>query len=228
MRTASLLLGVLLAGCAGQEVATSLPEPSHEPAQRSNALATLSAYAHDRDPREQGQSQYWPYNRPLDRAALALRSCAGQAGHYQLVARLSPFEHAGQTLPAVVRDELAALAQALLSHASAVNVLVTGHTDAAGSAPYNQRLSERRARSVARELVRQGLPARQLQIVGYGEHAPLHPLLLSEVAPLNRRVEVFTYLPLAADVQAAAPCLQAVQPIAAQSTAAPLTAEVMK
>lgn len=224
MRTASLLLGVLLAGCAGQEMTAPMPEP----AQRSHAVATLGAYAHDRTPRTPGQPQHWPYDRSLDRAAMALRNCAGQAGHYRLVARLSPFEHAGQTLPGAVQGELAAVAQALLSHARVPNVLVAGHTDAAGSEPYNQRLSERRARTVARELIRQGLPARQLQVVGHGEYAPLHPLLFSEVAPLNRRVEIFTYLPLEADTQAASPCLPAVRPIAAQPTAAPLTAEVTK
>ncbi|MBS7725356.1 OmpA family protein [Pseudomonas lalucatii] len=155
-------------------MAPPMPEPSHEPARRSHALATLGAYAHDRDPQEPGPAYHWPYNRPLDRAALALRSCAGEASHYRLVARLSPFEHAGQTLPAAVQGELAALARALLSQARASNVLIAGHTDAAGSAHYNQRLSERRARAVSRELIRQGLPARQLQVVGYGEHAPLH------------------------------------------------------
>lgn len=228
MRTASLLLGVLLAGCAGQEAARPLPESNHEATWRSHAPATLSAYAHDRDPREPGQPQHWPYHRQLDQAARALRSCTGQAGHYQLIARITPFEHdAGELRPAV-QQELATLASALQSHGAIPNVLVAGHTDAAGGEDYNRRLSERRARSVAHELLRQGLPAQQLRVVGYGEHAPLHPLLLSEVAPLNRRVEIFTYLPLETSGQAVAPCLQAVQPLAAQPMAAPLNAEVKK
>ncbi|UTW08472.1 OmpA family protein [Pseudomonas benzenivorans] len=228
MRTASLLIGVLLAGCAGQEPVSPSADPVHEPAPRSHALATLGAYAHDRDPRELLQPRHWPSGRSLDRAASTMRSCAGQPGHYQLIARLSPFEHAEGKLPGAVRGELAALAQALLRQPFGPSVLVAGHTDSAGSAAYNQRLSERRAQAVARELERQGLPRTRLQTLGFGEHAPMHPLLVSDVAPLNRRVEIFSYLPLQSSREASAPCLQAVQRIGALPTAVPTSAEVTK
>ncbi len=48
--------------------------------------------------------------------------------------------------------------------------LIEGHTDAVGSFTANQRLSERRARSVMRVLVRHyGLPRRAMSTAGYGE-----------------------------------------------------------
>ncbi|MFN3548179.1 MAG: OmpA family protein [Mesorhizobium sp.] len=48
--------------------------------------------------------------------------------------------------------------------------LVEGHTDAVGSAASNQLLSERRAESLKRLLVREfGVPFRSLDTVGYGE-----------------------------------------------------------
>lgn len=48
--------------------------------------------------------------------------------------------------------------------------LIEGHTDAVGSAQSNQILSERRADSLKRVLVREfGVPARILETVGYGE-----------------------------------------------------------
>lgn len=48
--------------------------------------------------------------------------------------------------------------------------LVEGHTDAVGSAYSNQVLSERRAESLRRVLVREfGIPSRALETVGYGE-----------------------------------------------------------
>ncbi|WP_367718696.1 OmpA family protein [Nitratireductor sp. GISD-1A_MAKvit] len=55
-------------------------------------------------------------------------------------------------------------------------VLLEGHTDAVGSFGYNQRLSERRAVSLRRVLVREfGVPARMLETVGYGEEFLLIP-----------------------------------------------------
>lgn len=48
--------------------------------------------------------------------------------------------------------------------------LIEGHTDAVGSRESNQILSERRAESLKRVLVREfGVPARILETVGYGE-----------------------------------------------------------
>lgn len=52
---------------------------------------------------------------------------------------------------------------------------VEGHTDAAGSAQYNQDLSERRARSVVRYLVNRGLESSQLVPVGKGESDLKYP-----------------------------------------------------
>ncbi len=50
-------------------------------------------------------------------------------------------------------------------------ILLEGHTDAVGSASYNLQLSEERARSLRRLLVRRyGIPPRMLETVGYGEH----------------------------------------------------------
>ncbi len=49
-------------------------------------------------------------------------------------------------------------------------VLIEGHTDAVGSAESNQILSERRAESLKRVLVREfGVPVRAMETVGYGE-----------------------------------------------------------
>ena len=55
-------------------------------------------------------------------------------------------------------------------------VLIEGHTDAVGSFSSNQVLSERRADSLKRVLVREfGVPARSLETVGYGEEFLLVP-----------------------------------------------------
>ncbi|HEY4191257.1 MAG TPA: OmpA family protein [Mesorhizobium sp.] len=55
-------------------------------------------------------------------------------------------------------------------------VLIEGHTDAVGSFAANQALSQDRAASLKRTLVREfGVPARMLETVGYGEEFLLVP-----------------------------------------------------
>ncbi len=72
---------------------------------------------------------------------------------------------------------------------------VAGHTDSTGTDEYNQRLSERRAASVAAYLIsRQVLPDRIIQ-VGLGESYPIADNSSATGRQLNRRVEL-TLVPL--------------------------------
>lgn len=65
--------------------------------------------------------------------------------------------------------------------------LLEGHTDAVGSRSSNQRLSEARARSLARVLAGEfGIPWRAMETVGYGEDFLLVPVPYEEWR--NRRV----------------------------------------
>lgn len=65
--------------------------------------------------------------------------------------------------------------------------LLEGHTDAVGSRSSNQRLSEARARSLARVLAGEfGIPWRSMETVGYGEDFLLVPVPYEEWR--NRRV----------------------------------------
>jgi len=67
-------------------------------------------------------------------------------------------------------------------------VVIEGHTDAAGSAAYNQRLSYRRASAVKQYLVyRHGISSQSLVVEGKGESEPLDPA--NPYAPENRRVQ---------------------------------------
>jgi OmpA-OmpF porin, OOP family len=54
-----------------------------------------------------------------------------------------------------------------------IKVRVEGHTDAIGSADYNAALSERRALSVGEYLVKMGIDASRLELVGKGMSEPL-------------------------------------------------------
>ena len=67
-------------------------------------------------------------------------------------------------------------------------IQVAGHTDASGSASYNQKLSQRRANSVKDYLVENGIDPRRLDAIGLGESKLLLPESPNHAK--NRRVEL--------------------------------------
>ena len=67
---------------------------------------------------------------------------------------------------------------------------VTGHADKSGSDEYNMALSLRRANAVKDELVRDGIAATAIIVVGRGESQPLVPTADGVKEPQNRRVEI--------------------------------------
>lgn len=92
----------------------------------------------------------------------------------------------------VVRDEDAVIldlvAELIRESCAGKVVVIEGHTDVSGSPEYNQRLSERRAESVKRYIVEQGVPAEQLRTEGFGESRPLTTDPSPEAQALNRRI----------------------------------------
>lgn len=70
------------------------------------------------------------------------------------------------------------------------NVVVEGHTDARGTDAYNQRLSERRAHSVFRQLSANGVTATRVTAQGLGESMPVASNSTTAGMQQNRRVEV--------------------------------------
>ena len=64
-----------------------------------------------------------------------------------------------------------------------------GHTDSQGSAPYNQSLSERRAKAVVDFVTKAGISGARLVSAGYGEVEPIATNDTKEGRQLNRRTE---------------------------------------
>jgi outer membrane protein OmpA-like peptidoglycan-associated protein len=69
-------------------------------------------------------------------------------------------------------------------------VQVYGHTDDIGTEEYNQRLSERRARTVRDYMVEAGIDPEIISTKGFGKSNPLVPGNSPEARATNRRVEV--------------------------------------
>ena len=74
------------------------------------------------------------------------------------------------------------------------SVRVVGHTDTSGSAAYNLRLSERRAKDARDELVRDGVDAARITSEGKGETELFIPTADGVKEQLNRRTEVLIRL----------------------------------
>lgn len=68
-------------------------------------------------------------------------------------------------------------------------ILVVGHTDATGSASFNQQLSERRARAVASILAEQGIARQRMYFQGAGASRPIADNSDPMQRGKNRRVE---------------------------------------
>jgi outer membrane protein OmpA-like peptidoglycan-associated protein len=72
------------------------------------------------------------------------------------------------------------------------NLMIAGHTDAVGSADYNQGLSNRRADSAARYLAAHGV-GRYIATAGLGEREPIGSNSTEAGRQQNRRIEIAIY-----------------------------------
>ncbi|WP_287812486.1 OmpA family protein, partial [Pseudomonas sp.] len=99
------------------------------------------------------------------------------------------FAFDSSALTAEARSQLTALLGKLKA-ADVVSIKVVGNTDSKGSDAYNQKLSERRADSVAQFLISQGIPAGKVTSEGDGERKPVADNSTDEGRAQNRRVEL--------------------------------------
>lgn len=72
--------------------------------------------------------------------------------------------------------------------------LIDAHTDAKGSDPYNDKLSERRAQAVKKWLISSGVPESQITITGHGKRDPIAENTSKEGRAKNRRATIILNL----------------------------------
>ena len=95
------------------------------------------------------------------------------------------------------RADLTARARSIVKEAAdnsarvqVTRIEVNGYTDTSGKSQYNQALSVRRAKAVAGELVRDGVPENAINIQGFGDTHLLVSTGPGVREPQNRRVEI--------------------------------------
>lgn len=100
------------------------------------------------------------------------------------------FDYDSSALRGASKDELREMAGVFNRYAD-TTIVVGGHADSTGSESYNQRLSERRADSVANYLQNQGVRGSRIDAVGYGESRPKVSNASASGRQANRRVEIY-------------------------------------
>lgn len=85
-------------------------------------------------------------------------------------------------------DILNSVAQAMKDYGG-IRVEIQGHTDSDGSASYNLKLSDKRAKAVKDYLAQQGVSDSRLESKGYGETSPIAENTTEDGKEKNRRVE---------------------------------------
>jgi OOP family OmpA-OmpF porin len=87
---------------------------------------------------------------------------------------------------AVVLDE----AVQTLTKRPNIKVIIEGHCDGIGTIPYNQKLSERRAKAVYDYFRKKGISGDRMKTIGYGKTRPKADNATDEGRAINRRVEL--------------------------------------
>lgn len=75
-------------------------------------------------------------------------------------------------------------------HKSSAVIEISGHTDSVGKAKANKKLSQRRAESCRRYLMKKGVHGTRIIAVGYGQEQPIASNDTPEGRQQNRRIEV--------------------------------------
>lgn len=127
----------------------------------------------------------------LERATAAGKLAEGKFLYQQVLADDSvKFQSGKWELTPEGESRLMELATRLKGENRNVYLEIQGHTDATGSAEYNNRLGQERAEAVRRFLAKQGVALNRIATISYGEDEPVAANNSRDGRAQNRRVVV--------------------------------------
>lgn len=106
----------------------------------------------------------------------------------RIVLRNIFFDFDKATLRPESNIELERLRKVMLDYPT-MKIEISGHTDNKGSAEYNKKLSENRAKAVMDYMIKKGIQAGRMTFAGYGFERPMAPNDTDAGRQLNRRTE---------------------------------------
>ena len=181
----TIVILAVLAGCAGQ-VNEEVKAPAVEPVVSKETASSASTNEVDSSAELAAKAKA----KAKAAAADAERATAEKIKSKAMAAdTLFFFEFDRSDLKQDALNDLDAHAKYLTADRSA-KVRLEGHADERGTRAYNLALGERRANSVTRYLVIQGVNRSQIESVSYGEERPLSLVRDDSGWLRNRRVEL--------------------------------------
>jgi outer membrane protein OmpA-like peptidoglycan-associated protein len=190
MRAATLALcGAILSGCASSDLVVVVPEKNGHvgavvvnPGDSQTVLDKAYASAHPRSGRNPAfTSDASQVSREF---APALAALPEEPAVYRL-----NFEFDSDHMTPESRAAFDGVFTEI-KRRPAPELVVTGHTDAVGSADYNDKLSLDRAEAIKELLVSRGVARDSITVAGRGSRAPLYHAAEGVAEPRNRRVEI--------------------------------------
>lgn len=194
---AALLGAVTLSGCATKEYVNrevlrvdTLAQATQAQAERTAAeVASAQATLTTHDSRLAGLDT--ATREAMERAIAAGKLAEGKFLYAMVLTDDSvKFPVNRHELSPEAQARLAELVSKLKGENRNVYLEIQGHTDATGSAAYNERLGEERAEAVRRFLSKEGVALNRMATISYGEEMPVAPNSDRDSRAQNRRVVV--------------------------------------
>ncbi len=127
----------------------------------------------------------------LDRANAAHKLAQGKFLYQVVLSDDSvKFPTDAHALSTEAEQRLSEFADKLKTENQNVYLEIQGHTDAKGSADYNDKLGQERAEAVRRYLNQQGVALNRMSTISYGKTSPVAPNDTAEGRAQNRRVVI--------------------------------------
>lgn len=166
---ASLVSLLLVSACATQPAPKADPQPAPEP------VVAL--------PMDELMAQL----EPLEQMGLTVEKT--DSGLRVVMPGAMAFASGSSEIDPAAYEALDRVATAMTA-LSAARADIVGHTDSAGRASYNQRLSEDRAEAVRAYVAGKGVETARMSALGKGEAEPIADNATAEGRAANRRVEI--------------------------------------
>jgi outer membrane protein OmpA-like peptidoglycan-associated protein len=204
MQSRSLLIlaaaAVLLGGCATKEyvneqIAGLGQRLDGQQAETSGKLSQTSAQVQGLENRLGVQQTELEKVSGTAQEALQRAEAAGKLAEGQLLyettisSQVANFSFNGSQLSAEMKQALDDFAAKLKTENRNVYIEIQGHTDSIGTPEYNLALGQARAEAVRRYLAMQhGIPLHRMNVISYGESAPVADNMYRPGRAENRRV----------------------------------------
>lgn len=197
--TTVILSGVLMVallaladGCASRRAVVLMPDPDGHVGKAevtTEGGKQLLEKAHEMT-RVSGRSNSPSPPAPADPSYIAATFAAALAVEPLPSEKFILFFETGKTcLMAESRAVIPTILTAI-KRRNAINISISGHTDAVGSVQLNDRLAYERAQAIRDLLVQKGVDPQRLSVSSHGKGNPRIPTPDGVAEPRNRRVEV--------------------------------------